>query len=221
MIYYWFGIFYVFVYCFITCFIPFVDYIVWNELELANPFFDVHAERVVVVLLGPGVEDAEVRRCIGSIAHCPLPPPAILHRTIVHQLRSKVAFSLVPVQKQILSEEGSHDHAASVVHKPGSIELPHGSINNGKPSSTLFPSIEMLFIVFPLDLIEFRLEGVVRRLKHSLVEMCDIDVEISPVELVDDIVLVAQMAGYNFKYLSNGHWCEVKVSGKGSGGDGR
>mgnify|MGYP000297763391 CR=1 FL=1 len=117
----------------------------------------------------------------------------------------------MPVKEEIFGEERSYDHTTSIMHESCGIEFSHGSINDGKPSSPLFPSLEMLLVVLPFDRIEFFLERIVGRQKDSLMEMGDIDIKISPVKLINNIVLITQIVGYNLEDLSDGNWCKMHI----------
>ena len=64
--------------------IPLVDVLVGHVSQLRDPSFDVHALRVIVNLLAPGVENSKVRLSISSIAHSPLPTPRVLHGAVVN-----------------------------------------------------------------------------------------------------------------------------------------
>jgi len=76
----------------------------------------------------------------------------------------------------------------------------------------------MILVVFPLHLIEFLLEGVVRLrlLKNFWKIVCDVDIEISPMELINDVVLRAKFLQSSFISLSNRDGCKVKISSQAS-----
>lgn len=79
------------------------------------------------------------------------------------------------------------------MHVSRGVHFPHGCINDRIPSSALLPSIQVFFIDFPLDLIELFLETfaiLFLILKNSGVVMGNVDVEIPPMEFVDQVVVV-------------------------------
>lgn len=170
-----------------------MDILVWNTFKLRQPLLDVLAVRVIVELLGPRIEDPEIGLGVSTIANCPLPPPTILHCTEIDELAGEVSLSFVPVEEEILGEEGSSDHTASVVHEPSGIELPHSCINDWETSFAFLPGIQMGLIILPLDLVELDLEGVVLAVEHSREVMANVDVEIAPVQLVYEIVFHSQL----------------------------
>ena len=53
---------------------------------------------------------------------------------------------------------------------------------------TLLPSLQMFLVVFPLDFVKFRLEGILLRNEDSREIVGDVDIKISPVKFVGDVV---------------------------------
>lgn len=109
------------------------------------------------------------------------------------------------------------------MHVTSGVELSHGGVDNGKACLSFLPSFQVLIIVFPLNLVEFLLEGVVRfgLLKHFWMIVGDVDVEVSPVKLVDDVVLRAQVSQSCLIGLPDGNGSKVKVSSETSAGNRR
>ena len=56
------------------------------------------------------------------------------------------------------------------MHVAGSIELAHGCVDDGIASATLTPSSEEVFIVLPLDITVFGLEGFVHTFAESVIK---------------------------------------------------
>ena len=80
------------------------------------------------------------------------------------------------------------------MHITSCIKLSHGRINDGKSGIASFPSLHMMFIVIPFDLVKFFLERFT--LKNFGEMMGYICIKLPPMYLVDDIVL-------NSKNISN------------------
>lgn len=70
------------------------------------------------------------------------------------------------------------------MHEACGVEFPHGCIYNWKSCSALFPSVEMILIVLPLDFVELGLERVIFAIEYSGEVMAYIDVEITPMQLI-------------------------------------
>ena len=87
----------------------------------------------------------------------------------------------MPVEEEILGEEGGSDHAAPVVHESSCVQFSHRCIHNWKTSFTCLPCLKVLAIVLPFHFVEFGLEGVVLPIENSRKVMADINVKISPV----------------------------------------
>jgi len=66
------------------------------------------------------------------------------------------------------------------VHEPSGIKFSHGCIYNREASFSFLPSLQLFFIVFPLNLIKLALEGVLFGDKNSWEEVSDVDIKISP-----------------------------------------
>ena len=64
----------------------------------------------------------------------------------------------------------------------------HSSINYRKSCFTLLPSLQMFLVVVPLDFVKFRLEGILLRNEDSREIVGDVDIKISPVKFVGDVV---------------------------------
>ena len=62
----------------------------------------------------------------------------------------------------------------------------------------------MLFVVLPFHFVEFRLEGVVLAGEHPWEMVADVDVKVSPVQLVYQIVLYPQLSKNSVVDLSDG-----------------
>lgn len=116
----------------------------------------------------------------------------------------------MPVQKQILSKEGRHDHSASIMHPSGRIKLSHGGIDNGEACCSCFPGIFVFVIVLPFYAIKFLLEGLA--LKNLGEIVCNVHVELSPMNFVDDIVIDAQIGHSCVIDFSDGHCSEMEMS---------
>ena len=56
-----------------------------------------------------------------------------------------------PVDEQVLGQERSHDHAHSVVHPSGLLELAHASVDDWVARAAFFPGFEPVFAVLPGD----------------------------------------------------------------------
>jgi hypothetical protein len=199
-------------------FAPVVDVLGRQTLQLRQPLLYIGTLRVVVGLLGPRVKDPEIGLGVGAVAHCPLPPPRILHRAVIHQFGGKVLFSLVPIKEEVFGEEGSHNHPAPVVHEPRGVEFPHGCVDDGEASSALLPGRQLRRIVFPLHLVEFALEGVGGWEQDPRKVVSDVGIEISPVQFVNDVVRLSQLAKHSVVDLPGGDGSEMQVGGKASGG---
>jgi len=168
--------------------VPSVNVVIRHWLQFWDPSFDVCALRVIVDLLGPRIEYSEIGLSISSITHCPLPASGVLHGTVVDKFWGKVSFALVPIQEEILCKERCDNHSASIMHETCSIELSHGSIDDREAGLALFPGFQLWLVIFPLNLVEFALERVLLGDEHSWKIVSNIHIEISPVELVDNVV---------------------------------
>ena len=159
-----------------------------NSFKLWKPFLDVFAIRVVIELLGPRIKYPKVRLGISAIAHRPLPSATVLHCAEINQLASEVSFSFMPIQKQILGEKRSSDHSASIMHESCSVEFSHRSVYNGKSSLSCLPCLKVALIILPLHLIELWLEGIVLSIQYSRKVMTDINIKVSPMQLINEVV---------------------------------
>lgn len=63
--------------------------------------------------------------------------------------------------KEVLGQERRHHHASAVVHPSVLVQLAHRSVDDGVSCFALAPGLELILIVFPLDVGEFGLETLV------------------------------------------------------------
>lgn len=179
---------YPFAYVWIADFIPSVDVIIRHCFQLWNPSLYVNALSIVVCLLGPRVENSKVRLGISAIPYCPLPASWILHGAIVYQSWCEISLALMPIQEEIFSQEGGDNHSAPTMHKPCMVKLSHGSINDRKTCSALFPCLQLILILLPFDMIEFAMKRVLFGDEYSWEIVSDVDIEISPMKFINDVI---------------------------------
>lgn len=125
----------------------------------------------------------------------------------------------MPIQKQILGEEGGHNHSAAIMHEPRRIEFPHGCVHDGIARQAFLPSCQMLLIVLPFDLVELLLEGLA--LQHFGVVVRDVHVEVPPMEFIDEVVLHSQLIEHRMVGLPDRYRGEVQVGRQSRRGDDR
>ena len=102
------------------------------------------------------------------------------------------------------------------MHKSSCIHLSHSSIYNRKTSLTIFPSLELLFIVFPLNFIEFHLKGIIFWKQNPREVMSNIYIEISPMKLIDNVVINTKLINYWFKHFSNRNRSKMQIGWQSS-----
>lgn len=183
----WGWILYSFFTVLFMCFKPVVNVFAWNTFKLRNPFLDVYTLLIIVLLLGPWVENSKIWSSIRSISYSPLPASWILHRRIINQLTGKISLAFVPIQKQIFCKKRSNNHSTSIMHPTWIIKLSHCSIYNWKPSFPLFPRIQLFFIIFPFNTVKFFLEGFA--LQNFREIMSNVHIELSPMNFIYYIIL--------------------------------
>ena len=76
------------------------------------------------------------------------------------------------------------------MHETSCVHLSHGCVDNGKPSLPALPCIKVMFVVVPLDGVEFLLERF--SFQHFGEMVRNVCVELSPMDLADDVILDPQ-----------------------------
>ena len=137
-----------------------VDGICGQVRQLGHPLADVIPVWVEFLALQNRVEDAEVRCGVGAGSGCPLPAAVVGGRVAVEQVVHEPAFAPLPVDQQILDQEGGHDHARPIVHPAGFAQLAHGGIHDRHAGATIFPGLKIVRIVAPGDVLQGRVEGL-------------------------------------------------------------
>ena len=107
------------------------------------------------------------------------------------------------------------------MHEASGVEFLHGCVDDGEASPAVLPSLQLLGVVLPLHLVELGLEGVVLPGEDLGEVVRDVDVEVAPVQLVDEVVFEAEFGEDCVVDLSDGDWREVEIGGEGSRWDDR
>lgn len=79
----------------------------------------------------------------------------------VNQMLHEISLASTPVNHQVLGQERRDHHAGAIVRPSTVLQLSHGSVHNGEPSLTVAPGLEVIVIVFPLDIGGFDFEALV------------------------------------------------------------
>jgi len=104
---------------------PVMDVTRINILELRNPFFNVSTVFVNFFTLQFRVKNAEIWLRIDPASRAPLPTSIILARIIVCEFCSKVLFTFLPINVQILDKVVTHNHSVPIRHVSSFVQMPH------------------------------------------------------------------------------------------------
>lgn len=166
--------------------LPVMDGFAVDFVELGDPFLYVSALGVELLALEFGVEYSEIGLGVIPCGCHPLPVPIVLRGVIVHQIMREVLLPFLPTDQQILHQITRHDHPQPVMHHPCQLQLSHRRIHNRDPSHPILPTLQMLLIPHPLDIIVLLQQAIEAFLRHHRVV-----VELSPKERSPDLLLFA------------------------------
>ena len=97
---------------------------------------------VELFTLGNGIENPEIRSCVGSATGCPLPTLGIACQIGIDQGIPKPTGSFCPWKEEVLDKERGYDHPDTVMHPSCLIELAHSRVNHGVASPSGFPVLQ-------------------------------------------------------------------------------
>ena len=138
-----------------------MDRIALDILQLRHPFPNINSLRIKLLALQRGIEDAKVRLRIDASTRAKTPASVVGSKVSVNQSRHEILLAQAPVEQEVLGEEASRNHAASIVHVACVIELAHCGVDEGIARAAISPCGEVFVVVFPFDVCVLWLEAFV------------------------------------------------------------
>ena len=93
------------------------------------------------------------------------------------------AFTLAPVDQQVLGQKHRADHAQPVVHPAGCQELTHGSVDDGDAGAAFLPGRQPFGVLAPWHRFGFRAERLAAG--YPWVADQNMSVELAPEQFAD------------------------------------
>src|SRR5688572_21615163 len=111
--------------------------------ELRQVAADELAAGVEPLALRDRIEDTEVRLRVRARRRGPLPAAVVGSQVEIVQLQREIAFTVAPIDAEILRKEARHDHPQPVVHVARLVQLAHRGIDERITRASLAPSSEV------------------------------------------------------------------------------